>query len=184
MKNIILVLLFAVGFGIAGSYNVDPPHSQINFTVKHLKILSLKGKFKDFDIKIDFDDTGKIKALSGTVDVKSIDTGTKKRDNHLRNPDFFDSDTFPTMSYQMKKYKGNSKKGIVEGIMTIRGVSKSINFDVELSEITKNDYNQVVKGVSLKTEINRKDFNVGTSFAAKTIADTVLIEIDFEVIKI
>ena len=92
-----LLALFTLSFATFAeeTYKIDPTHAQIGFAVTHLVISKVKGHFKEFDGSLTADDSGKLVKADATIKVASIDTGIKKRDDHLRSPDFFDAEKFP-----------------------------------------------------------------------------------------
>ena len=95
-------------FSYGKNYKLDEDHSSVAFSVKHLVISTVKGGFKKYNASFSIDDkTGLFTKLEATVDVASIDTGSPKRDEHLKGEDFFEISKFPTMTFKMKKYEGD-----------------------------------------------------------------------------
>ena len=107
MKKITLGLLsiFTASSLFAGTYSVDTSHSTAGFSVKHMMVTNVHGKFTSYDAKVEFDDATKtFKKLVANIDTNSIDTGIEKRDNHLRSDDFFAVEKFPKMTFEMTSY--------------------------------------------------------------------------------
>src|SRR5690349_19298396 len=107
MKSIQGVLAFCAiitgnCLNAADTYNIDPAHSSVSFSVTHMVINTVRGKFNEFSGTMTLDGN-KLKEASGTIQAKTIDTGIERRDNHLRSGDFFDVTKFPTITFQSKR---------------------------------------------------------------------------------
>src|SRR5690349_12895197 len=107
----------------ADTYNIDPNHSAIAFSVSHLVINNVHGKFNEFSGTVVVDNNA-IKEAKGTIQVKSIDTGITKRDDHLRTPDFFDSQKFPAITFVSKRAEKKGDETVLVGEFTMHGLSK------------------------------------------------------------
>lgn len=145
----------------AGTWTVDRVHSNVRFSVVHLVVSEVEGKFKIFDgslehSKPDFSDA----KIAFTVDVNSIDTDNEMRDKHLKSDDFFNAEKFPAMKFQSTSFKplgGNKYK--LAGNLTIRDVTKPVVFDVVFGGTT-NAMGKTKAGFKAKTTINRFDYNL------------------------
>ena len=149
MKKFLLSALAAAALmasANAASYEVDPS-SKIGFSVKHLKLMSVEGSFDKFSGMIDYD-AGKITALTGAVEVASVDTQNQKRDDHLKAADIFDQAKFPQMTFKMTEFKD----GKMTGDLSIKGTTKSVTFDTT----TKMDGNKLL--VDATGQVKRSDF--------------------------
>jgi len=181
--------VLALGFAYATPHALDDVHSSVGFSVKHLMITNVKGEFKKFNSEIDFDyKTKTFKTFKGIVETKSIDTGIVKRDNHLRSEDFFLAEKFPQMTFVMKSYKGNGDEGIMTGELSIRGTTKTVDFEVEdLGTIKDFEGNNRV-GFTLKGKINRHDYglkwNKALEFGGVAVGDKVKITIEVEAVEL
>ncbi|CAA6814014.1 MAG: Unknown protein [uncultured Sulfurovum sp.] len=193
MKNFTKLLAVSVltfGFANASQYMLDNAHSNVGFSVKHLMITNVNGKFKTYDANIDFDEQTKVfNTFKATVQTKSVDTGIEKRDEHLRSEDFFLSDKYPTMTFVMKSYKMDDDKdeGKMIGELTIRGITKVVTFDVEDIATVKDLKGKERVGFSLEGKINRLDYdlkwNKVLEFGGVTVGENVKIAIDVAAIK-
>lgn len=162
----------------------DPYHSKLGFTVTHLGIADVPGHFGDYDVTItaskeDFSDA----VVELTVQVASIDTRVEQRDNHLRSPDFFNVEQYPTMTFKSKSIKKAGKnKYKVTGDLTLLGVTKSVTVDMEHRGTTANPNanGAPVAGIQITGTIKRSDFGVGKDFPAPMISDEVVIKADGE----
>lgn len=166
------------------SYKIDEDHSKISFEVAHLVISTVTGEFKKFNgtFKFNPEDFSQTQ-LEATADATSVDTGVKKRDDHLKSPDFFDTKRHGKMIFKSTSAKKTGDKTFdLMGDITIRGVTKPATFKVTYKgEIKAKD--KVTQAFKATTEINRKDF--GVSFqniveAGPVVGDTVTINITCE----
>ena len=110
----------------AGAYDVDKPHSSVGFKIKHMGISNVVGSFKDFDADIEAEG-GKLNKLVATVKTDSVFTDNEKRDAHLQADDFFGSEKFADMKFEMKEFADDK----VKGALTIRDVTKDVEFDYD-----------------------------------------------------
>lgn len=183
LMQLFLILLAVPAF--AGTWNLDNSHSSIRFKVRHLMISNVSGEFKDYKVSLVTDDKDKPTALEATIEAKSINTGNDKRDEHLRNSDFFETEKHPQITFKTKKVtsvkKGNFK---VVGDLTIRGVTKEATFDTTLSNAIKDPYGLNRRAVAGKTKINRKDYGISWNKAMDgggvVVGDTVDVEVELE----
>lgn len=182
----LLVATTAVAAVSLSLWTNDKAHSQLQFTVDHLGLSDVSGMFEDFDVAIhsekeDFSDA----VIELTAQVSSINTRVEARDNHLKSADFFEVETYPTMTY---KSTGLTKVGedrfTVTGDLTIHGVTKSVNMDLWYrGKIVDEENNKETVGFQLTGVINRLDFNVGPDFPELMISNEVRIKADGEFIK-
>lgn len=156
MKKLLLIFITSLSL-FAGNYVADKPHTNINFEVKHIGISFVTGVFNDFKGTYSYDEkTGALTALEGIVEISSIDTGTIKRDDHLRSADFFDVVKYPQMKFKMTKFEN----GIVYGDLTIKDVTKNIAFGFKDGGTIIDPWGKEKSGFRLNTSINRFDFNI------------------------
>jgi len=173
---------------IAGTWKLDPLHSEISFTVKHLMITKVRGVFEKFDVTIvtgeDIDDS----TINATIDVASVNTGVAARDNHLRTSDFFLVDEYPTMTFVSTSFDGDIESGdfTVTGDLTLRGVTKPVTLKGEFGGVIKDSHGNTKAGASATAKINRHDFGVSYNAALEaggmTLGDDVTITLDLEVL--
>lgn len=167
-------------------WSVDPVHSHVGFSVRHMMVTTVRGSFKSFrgTLDIDPDDFSRSR-IEGDIDVASIDTGNADRDNHLRANDFFDAPNHPKITFVSTAItpKGDDTF-IAHGDLTIRGVTKNIAIEVEFAGTSKNPYGQTVAGISGAVTINRRDFGVNFNAVLETggvaVSDKVKIEIEVQ----
>ncbi len=183
MKKLALLLFLGLSL-MADKYAVDLSHSNVGFKVKHLMVSNVTGSFKDYSGEIDFDEkSNTFKKFSGVIKAFSINTENEKRDNHLRNSDFFDVEKYPEIKFEMTKQKSNR----IYGNLTMRGVTKEVKFDLEIGGVTKNQWGKTILGFSLDGKINREEFGLTYNSVLEAggvaIGKDVKLMIEIEAIK-
>lgn len=188
LKIIILSLFLAVWGLNAEVLKIDKAHSDVGFSIKHLMISNVKGKFTNYSANMDFDLDKKIfTKLEATVDASSIDTGIVKRDNHLRSPDFFDVKKYPDIKFVMTSYeKEDNSEGYIYGELTIHGVTKKLKLEAEINGVIKGFKGETRVGFTLTGKINRKDFGLNWNrvleLGGVAVGDKVKILIELQTI--
>lgn len=174
----------------ASNWEVDPTHSEVGFSVRHMMISNTKGKFTKFSGKLDLNDTDITKSVAtADIDAASIDTGDPKRDEHLRSADFFDVQKAPKITFKSTKIaKAQDGKLNITGDLTLHGVTKSVVLVTEISkEEVKDPWGNVRKGARATTKVNRKDFglvwNKTLDAGGLAVGDEVTITLELELIK-
>jgi polyisoprenoid-binding protein YceI len=171
----------------ADTYKVDPAHTSVTFSVRHLGINNVKGKFKEFEGQIVMDN-GAITQAAGTIQVNSVDTGVQKRDDHLRSAEFFDAAKFPTITFKTKRVEkaGNGKLVLIADF-TMRGVTKEVRLPAKMSGPTKDPWGGTRIGLEAKTKLNRKDYGINYHQVLETgvaaVGEEVELEINAEAVK-
>ena len=147
--------------GYAASFEVDAAHSSIGFGVKHMVVTTTKGSFAEFTGGFEYDaaDPTSLKAQA-TVKVASIDTANAKRDDHLRNADFFDVATHPEITLVSTGAEKVGDEVVLSGDLTIKGVTKAIKLPLTVNGPITDPYGNVRVGLEGKTKINRQDFGI------------------------
>ncbi|APW64467.1 hypothetical protein LPB137_00760 [Poseidonibacter parvus] len=140
------------------TFNVDKTHSSVGFKVKHMMISNVTGQFDNFKGSFEYDETKNVlESLKGTVEVASINTANAKRDNHLKESDFFAAEQFPEITFVLNKVDGDK----AFGKLTMRGVTKDVELEVETSGRTIKDTRGKIRvGVTLEGEVNRFDYGI------------------------
>ncbi|MES1240046.1 MAG: YceI family protein [Acidobacteriota bacterium] len=184
-----LALLLPGLFATAASadpvvYKVDPDHSGVGFTIRHF-VSNVSGRFKDFDGTIKYDKANPAaSSVSFTVQAKSIDTDNDDRDNHLRSPDFFDVEKFPTWSFTSTSVKAVDADTLeVTGDMTIKGVTKKTTIQVDVLGSVKTPRGEKA-GFETAFKLDRKEFGITWNRALDTggaiLGDDVKVSISVE----
>lgn len=185
MKKVALFasLIMSVSAVEAASYEIDPTHTYPNFEISHLGYSTMHGRFNSTKGSLELDlDKGK-GSVDITIDAASIDTAFKKRDDHLRSPDFFNVSEFPEITFKSTKVKFNGKQSAsVTGNLSMLGVSKTVTLDVKSITCKPHPFNKKeVCGFDAETKINRSDF--GMKYGLPAIGDSVKIHLEVEAIK-
>lgn len=170
---------------IVGTWKLDPAHSDISFSVKHLMISKVRGTFETFDVTIVTADDPSDTTIEATVDVASVNTNQEARDNHLRTSDFFQVDEHPTMTFVSTSFTSDVDAFTVTGDLSLRGVTKSIVLTGEFGGVVTDGYGQTKAGATATTKINRHDFGVSWNNALEaggvTLGDDVSITLEIQV---
>lgn len=174
----------------ADTWQIDPAHTNVEFTVRHMMISNVKGQFQKTSGTITTDGSNQASAkIDATIDVTSIDTRVEKRDAHLKSPAFLDVDKFPTITFKSTKVEAAGPgKWKVTGDLTLHGVTKPVVLEVEASGTPITDpMGNTRAGAAATTKINRKDFGLIWNQPLETggvlVGDEVAISIDVEAIK-
>jgi len=170
-------------------WNIDGAHSSVQFSIRHMVIAKVRGRFAKFQGAIDLDEQTMTKsALDVTIDAASIDTGVEQRDTHLRSADFFDAEKFPTLRYRSKSVEqlGADHYRVV-GELTIRDATREVPLDVEFGGRAKDPYGNERVGFTARATIDRKDFGLKWNQALEAggvlVGEKVEIELDVQCVK-
>ena len=169
-------------------WNLDHDHTTLGFQVKHMVVSKTNGKFLEYSGVVEMDPEAKeFKTIEAVIQTKSVFTDHKKRDEHLRSPDFFDAKTFPTMTYKMKSYKKTGDSYTALGDLTIRGVTKEITLVGTFNGVAKDPWGNTRAGFSAEGTLNRKDFGMQFSKMLDNgglmVGDEVKLTLEIEVIQ-
>jgi len=170
-------------------YNADPDHSIVGFAVAHMVVSKTTGRFTDYSGYIDMDPEAKtVKAIEAVVKTASVSTNHEKRDTHLRSPEFFNVEKFPTMTYKMKSYEKQGDKYLAKGELTLLGTTREIVLIGTLNGvIPKDPWGNTRAGFTAHGKINRKDFGMNWNKALDNgggvVGDEVEINLEIECIK-
>jgi polyisoprenoid-binding protein YceI len=174
---------------LTGTYKVDPAHTHIGFVARHAMVAKVRGAFREFEGSGTYDaDDPSRSTLNLTIKAASIDTANADRDNHLRSSDFLDVENHPEITFASTRVEpvgdGRFK---VTGDLTIRGVTRPVTIDFELSGPVQDPYGNTRIGLEGRTEINRKDwgvnFNLVLDAGGVMVGDKVILEFDVEAVK-
>ena len=165
------------------TYELDPAHTYPHFTVNHLGFSTMHGRFNTTSGTITIDKAKGTGSVNIEVDVNSIDTAHAKRDEHLRGPDFFNAAEFPKMTYKSTKVTINKdNSAVVEGNLTIMGVSQPVTLNVEKMNCGVHPFNKKeVCGFDATATIKRSDF--GIKYGLPAIGDEINMNIEAEGVK-
>jgi polyisoprenoid-binding protein YceI len=169
---------------VAGTWDIDPAHSEVGFVVRHLVVTKVRGRFANFSGTIVTAENPLESGVDIEVDLNSITTNQEQRDGHLRSADFFEVETYPTMTYKAAGARQDGDKFVLDGELTLKGVTKVVPLTFELNGIGENPLaGGTVAGFSGSATINRKDFNVnfeGVQNGIAIVSDKIDIHIEVE----
>jgi polyisoprenoid-binding protein YceI len=171
------------------TWAIDPVHSSVEFAVRHLMITTVKGRFTDVQGTVVLDDQNPAASSADiTVNVASIDTREPQRDAHLRSADFFDAETFPTLTFRSTGVRELTDDGFkLAGDLTIRGVTREVTLDVTVEGRTRDAWGGQRAGYSATTRIKRSDFgltwNQLLETGGVTVSDEVKITLDVQLVQ-
>jgi polyisoprenoid-binding protein YceI len=186
--NGLMVLILSSTLVSATELIIDSSHSEVGFSIKHLMISNVKGKFTQYDGELEFDfDKKTFTKFDATVVATSVDTGIEKRDDHLRSADFFDVKKYPNITFKMDKYEADGDEGVLVGDLTIHGITKKVKLNVEVNGIIKHQ-GALRAGFTITGKINRKDFglkwNKMLEAGGLAVGDKVKILIELETMEL
>ena len=145
---------------VVGTWDIDPVHSDVSFTVRHMMVSKVRGRLGAFSGEIvtapEFTDS----SVTATVDATSVDTGNAQRDGHIRTADFFEVETHPTWSFRSTAIRADGDDYALDGELTIKGVTRPVTFALEVNGFGPDAYGGTRAGFSATTTINRSDFGV------------------------
>lgn len=155
----------------ATTWQIDPAHTQVEFTVKHMMFSKIRGRFEKVDGSLRFDPDGDLgdAGVRVTIDAASIDTGQEDRDEHLRSADFLAAEEFPELTFESTSVEGGrDDEFTIAGDLTIRGVTRRVELDAELSGIATDPWGNERIAFSASTTIDRRDFDLTWNQALET----------------
>lgn len=168
---------------------LDPAHSTVGFSVRHLGISTVHGRFSrvTVDTQLDAADPATARARV-EIDVRSVDTGDEQRDAHLRAPEFFDAERHPTIVFELTSVtpKGGEEYRVA-GDLTIRGITRRVELDAEFSGAASDPWGSVRAGVTITGSINRRDWDLSWNMALDAgrllVGDRVKVEVEAELVQ-
>lgn len=168
----------------SGTWILDPSHSEVTFSVRHMMISKVRGKFGVKSATLTSPENPLETTVEATVDVASIDTNDEGRDAHLRSADFFDVENHPTMTFVSTGARVVDGDLFVDGDLTIRGTTKPVSFEVEFGGFGNDPYGNYKAGATATTVINREDFGLTWNAALETggvlVGKDVTITLDLQ----
>jgi len=167
------------------AWQIDASHSQIGFSVRHMMVSTVRGRFSTVSGTLNIDEANPANSwVEAEADTASISTNDANRDGHLRSADFFDAEKFPKVTFKSTSVAKDGDNYKVTGDLTMHGVTKPVTFTVEYSGVIKDPYGLQRAGFDAQAKINRKDFGLGWGGVLETggaiVSDEVKIILEFE----
>lgn len=144
----------------AGTWAVDPTHTEVGFSVRHLAISKVKGKFEQFEATLVTGENPLDSKVTASAEVASVNTNQKDRDGHLRTGDFFLAEEHPQLTFVSTGVRAENGEFKIDGDLTMRGVTKPVTFDVELGGFGEDPYGNYKVGFTATTVVKREDFGL------------------------
>ena len=170
----------------AGTWTIDPSHTEVGFVVRHLMVSKVKGRFSKVEGTITVADDVLESTVEATVSAASIDTRDENRDNHLRSADFFDVETYPELTFRSTGIRAEGDDFLLDGDLTISGNTRPVTFELEYNGAAGNPLadGRPTAGFSAETEISRKDFGLEWNVALETggvmVGDKIKLVLEVE----
>ena len=166
-----------------GTWTVDPAHTEVGFTARHLMVTKVRGQFKDVEGTVTVAEPFSASQVQATVKLASVDTGSADRDAHLKGADFFDVENNPEMTFVSTEVSEDTLKGD----LTIKGVTRPVEFDLEFGGVATDPWGNTKAGFEATTEINRKDFglewNVALEGGGVLVSEKIKVKLDVQLLK-
>ena len=145
---------------VVGAWTIDPVHSEVSFTVRHMMVSKVRGRFDKFEGTITTAPDPLQSSVNATVDLGSVNTGNETRDNHIRSEDFFHIEKHPAMTFRSTGIRPDGDVFLLDGDLTLRGVTRPVTFRLEVNGFGPDPYGGTRAGFSATAEINRNEWNV------------------------
>src|SRR5690625_4366168 len=167
-----------------GTWNIDATHSIVGFSVRHMMVSRVRGRFEDFDAELTVPEDPMQSSVRATIDAGSLNTDNKERDNHVRSADFFDTGTHPEWTFESTGIRVSGEDFLLDGKLTVRGTTRPIELRLEFNGVTRDPYGLTRAGFHAETEISRSAYGVDIEMpmdgGGVVVADRIKIEIDAE----
>jgi polyisoprenoid-binding protein YceI len=171
---------------VVGTWDIDPVHSDVSFTVRHMMVSKVRGRLAAFRGEIVTASRFTDSTVSATVDATSIDTGNAQRDGHLRSADFFEIESHPTWEFRSTAIRPDGADYALDGELTVKGVTRPVSFALEVNGFGPDAYGGTRAGFSATTTISRSDFGVDIAMpldgGGVVVSDKVQITLEIEAV--
>jgi polyisoprenoid-binding protein YceI len=170
----------------AGTWAIDPVHSSIAFSVRHLLVSKVRGHFKTFSGEVVVGEDGS-PSVTAEIAIDSIDTGNEQRDAHLKSADYFDAESYPTATFASTGVREIGDKYVLDGDFTLKGITKPVSLDLEFNGTNPGMGHGEVAGFTASVVLNRKDFGIDIDMPLETggaaVGEKVTITLEIEALK-
>jgi len=171
---------------VAGTWAIDPVHSEVSFTVKHMMVSKVRGRFDTFEGTIVTGPDPLSSSVTASVDLSSVNTGQEQRDAHIRSADFFEVEKHPFMTFASTGVSPDGDRFLLVGDLTLKGVTKPVTFKLDVNGFGPDAYGGTRVGFSATTEISRGEFGVNFNGpipgvpGGVAVSDKVTINLEIE----
>lgn len=171
---------------VAGTWTIDPVHSDVSFTVRHMMVSKVRGNFTSFSGELVTAENPLGSSATATIDMTSIATGSEQRDNHIRSADFFEVEKYPTMTYRSTAIRPADDGYVVEGELSLHGVTRPVELAVAANGFGPDPYGGTRAGFSATGSINRRDFGIDITMpldgGGVVVGDRIQIVLEIEAV--
>lgn len=169
-----------------GTWVIDPVHSTVSFTVRHLMVSKVRGTFETFSGEITIAEDALLSSVRTEIDMSSINTGNQSRDEDLRSSNYFEAGAHPKMTFVSTSVRGGGTRYTVTGDLTVKGITRSVELEVEFNGVQPKSPMGTRAGFSASTEISRKDFGVTFDMplegGGSVVGDKIKVELEIEAV--
>lgn len=171
---------------VAGTWTIDPVHSEVGFSVRHMMVSKVRGKFDGFSGTIVTAENPLASTATASIDLTTINTGNEGRDNHLRSADFFEVEAHQQMTYRTTGVTVDDDGYLIDGELTLKGITRSVPLRLELGGFGPDAFGGTRAGFTATGEIKRSDFGVDFNAAMETggvvVGDKVSLHLEIEAV--
>jgi polyisoprenoid-binding protein YceI len=160
----------------AATWNIDPVHSEVGFSVRHMMVSKVRGRFTTFSGQIVTAEDPTKSSVTAEIDLGSINTGQDQRDDHIRSADFFEVEKYPTMTYQSTGVRVEDGEYVLDGDLTLKGVTKSVPLKLELNGFGPDAYGGTRAGFNV-------NFSAPMQNGGVVVADKIQLHLEIEAVK-
>jgi polyisoprenoid-binding protein YceI len=170
---------------VTGKWTIDPVHSEVGFSVRHMMVSKVRGKFDTFSGELVTDEDPLKSSVTAEIELASINTGTEQRDNHIRSVDFFEVEKHQKMTYHSTGIQVVDGEYVLDGELTLKGVTRNVPLKLELNGFGPDPYGGTRAGFTATGEINRSDFGVNFGLGeggGVVVSDKVTLQLEIEAV--
>jgi polyisoprenoid-binding protein YceI len=171
---------------VVGTWDIDPVHSEIGFSVRHMMVSKVRGKFKTFSGQLVTAENPLESSVTAQIDLSSIDTGNEQRDGHIRSADFFEVEKHTTMTYRSTGIRATGDGYVLDGELSLKNNTEQVPLTLELNGFGPDPYGGTRAGFTATGEISRSQFGVDFNAAMETggvvVSDKVAIQLEIEAV--
>lgn len=171
---------------IAGRWTIDPVHSEVGFTIRHMMVSKVRGAFRTFSGEVVTAENPLDSTVNVSIELASVDTGNADRDNHLRSADFFETEAHRTMTFRSTAVREDDGEYVLVGDLTLRGVTRPVELQLEIGGFGPDAFGGTRAGFSATGEIKRSDFGVEYNAVLETgglvLSDKVTLNLEIQLV--
>jgi polyisoprenoid-binding protein YceI len=160
---------------VAGTWDIDPVHSEVGFSVRHMAVSKVRGRFDKFEGVVVTGEDPLSSTVTATIDATSINTNNEQRDVHIKSADFFEVEAHPTWTFTTTGVKADGDDYLLSGDLTIKGATKPVTLKLELNGVGPDAYGGTRAGFSATGEISRSDFGVNFNGPIPGVSGGVIV---------